>query len=143
MALNEKCKKTINGSTIKLKDSDGGPSIFRITNNNNSKISVFVIDNCQITTGERCDYLILPNERASIFVELKGNDVKKGISQIESTLLKLKGDLPAGNLYAVIVSTRCPLSNSEVMRHQDIFKRKYSCTLRVKSREYSCKTSDF
>lgn len=145
MALKASCKKGGLGSKVSLIDPDGGDSRFVINNDNKvpADLQVFVVDGCVITSGERCDYLVLPNKTAAVFVELKGGDVEKGLSQLRSSLNKLATSIKSRSRYAVLVPTRWPLPHYQLQRAQDEFRKKLGCKLKVKNLVYSSACSDW
>lgn len=112
-----------------------------IINPNHKGIHIITIDNCVIKDGERCDFLILHGNHNSfteeIYVELKGSDVKKAISQLETTINKIsceKNTFPKRCF--IIVRSHCPITTGELQVHQLIFKKKYNSTLRVREHSY-------
>ncbi|WP_071187851.1 hypothetical protein [Trichormus sp. NMC-1] len=91
-----------------VKDS-GNKQEYRITNENAKEICKIRIDRCLIKEGERCDYLILSCEdKLAFFVELKGHDLKKAITQIDSSLTKVIHKIQDFKIYARIVLNRNP-----------------------------------
>jgi hypothetical protein len=97
-----------NKKTIVVRDS-GNKQEYRVTNKNGKEICKIRVDGCLIKDGERCDYLILVCENQSaFFVELKGHDLKKAISQIDSSLTKLISEIKEFKIYARIVLNRNP-----------------------------------
>jgi hypothetical protein len=97
--------------TIVVKDS-GNKQEYRVTNDNGKEICKIKVDGCLIKEGERCDYLILSCEdKSAFFVELKGHDLQKALSQIDSSINKLKDEIPElqeFKIYARIVLNRNP-----------------------------------
>ncbi|MGM3308657.1 hypothetical protein ACSQ6I_22230 [Anabaena sp. WFMT] len=94
--------------TIVVKDS-GNKQEYRVTNDNGKEICKIKVDDCLITGGERCDYLILSCEdKLAFFVELKGHDLKKAIGQIDSSITKLITEMQDFKIYARIVLNRNP-----------------------------------
>ncbi|QJB46433.1 hypothetical protein [Dolichospermum flos-aquae] len=97
--------------TIVVRDS-GNKQEYRITNKNGKEICKIKVDGCLIKEGERCDYLILSCEdKSAFFVELKGHDLQKALSQIDSSINKLKDEIPElqeFKIYARIVLNRNP-----------------------------------
>ena len=97
--------------TIVVKDS-GNKQEYRVTNDNGKEICKIKVDGCLIKEGERCDYLILYCEdKSAFFVELKGHDLQKALSQIDSSINKLKDEIPElqeFKIYARIVLNRNP-----------------------------------
>lgn len=91
-----------------VKDS-GNKQEYRITNENAKEICKIRVDGCLIKEGERCDYLILSCEdKLAFFVELKGHDLKKAITQIDSSLTKVIHKIQDFKIYARIVLNRNP-----------------------------------
>jgi hypothetical protein len=65
--------------------------VYTLYNNSKLKIAKIQIDGCIFKEyTEKCDWLFLIEEHNAIFVELKGSDIEKGISQLLSTYDKLK-----------------------------------------------------
>jgi hypothetical protein len=97
--------------TIVVRDS-GNKQEYRVTNDNGKEICKIKVDGCLIKEGERCDYLILSCEdKSAFFVELKGHDLQKALSQIDSSINKLKDEIPElqeFKIYARIVLNRNP-----------------------------------
>ena len=97
--------------TIVVKDSRNKQE-YRVTNDNGKEICKIRIDGCLIKEGERCDYLILACEdKTAFFVELKGHDLQKALSQIDSSITKVKNEIQEFKefkIYARIVLNRNP-----------------------------------
>ncbi|MEH1777743.1 MAG: hypothetical protein V7L26_01040 [Nostoc sp.] len=69
-------------------------------------------DNCLIREGEKCDYLILNcQDKLAFFVELKGQDLKKALVQIDLSISILMHEIPDFKIYARIVLNRTPSPN--------------------------------
>lgn len=72
-------------------------------------IRQFRVDGGIFTTpeeGERCDYLLLNDTSTpprAYYIELKGSNIKKAISQIDTTVQKLSSSLPEYDIYRRIV----------------------------------------
>lgn len=90
----------------------GNSQEYRIVNASLKELCKIRIDGCLIEEGERCDYLLLNCEdRLAIFVELKGQDLIKAISQLESSinsLIKQFKQLADFKIYARIVLNKTP-----------------------------------
>ena len=94
--------------TIVVKDS-GNKQEYRVTNDNGKEICKIKVDGCLIKEGERCDYLILSCEdKSAFFVELKGHDLQKALSQIDSSINQLMTEIKEFKIYARIVLNRNP-----------------------------------
>lgn len=145
MSLDDGCVERISGTNVVLRDPDGGSSEFRlqIASEHRSCAKIYIVDNCLVKVGIRCDYLVLPNDAAAVFVELKGGDVEKGFAQLEASVSELGPSLPARSLYAVLVPTRCPIPQYETAKAQDRFRRRLNCRLRIKNRVSSWESGDF
>ena len=101
----------------------------------------FLVDGGIITTGVRCDKLIVvrlgdtsDSREAEIFVELKGKDIKHAIEQLEATLdNKIFGNKNVSKVKARIVGQSIPKNtgNSELERAKVRFMKKYNCDLRA------------
>lgn len=87
----------------------GNSQEYRVVNASQKELCKIRIDGCLIEEGERCDYLLLNCEdRLAIFVELKGQDLIKAISQIESSINFLIKQLADFKIYARIVLNKTP-----------------------------------
>lgn len=92
---------------------------------------------------ERCDYAVLAskseNKNSFFFIELKGTDLRKAISQLETSVLNLS-DLHAGyeNKYARAICTRIiPFISSEAQVSAIRFRKKYGFCLKWHSQQGS------
>lgn len=84
----------------------------------------FQIDGGVLPKGkdpERCDFLLLndSNQRA-YFIELKGSDIKKAISQIETTVAMIVDSLPEYTIYKRIIYH----SRTQALQNNDVTKWK-------------------
>lgn len=71
-----------------LKDRKGGKSIYRIENRSTSNFSIIDFENCVYEERQndvKCDFG-LKTDNSIYYVELKGSDVKNGITQLLETL---------------------------------------------------------
>ncbi len=145
MALDGECAIGVPGSNLTLRDPDGNDSTFRmrITASDRSHVHAYSVDGCLITDGQRCDYLVIPNAGSAVFIELKGGDVEKGISQLEQSVKVLASELNGRLKFAVLVPSRCPLPAYELQKAMDRFRRQHAVKLRVRNREYSCSSDEF
>lgn len=101
--------------------------------------AVYQIDNYIVTTGERCDKLVLVeydainNQWAEIFVELKGVDVRHAIEQLRSSINHPIFRHPTVHKrYARLVAQSIPRNsgNSIVERARDEFRKEYAVELK-------------
>lgn len=104
---------------------------------------VYQVDGCIITTGNKCDYLILARQDAatvdcerwkSIFVELKGKDVLHALEQLDATLdQSIFHHSSVDEVHARIVAKSFPANtaNTEFERARRRFKSKHkNCTFK-------------
>lgn len=94
--------------TIVVRDS-GNSQEYRVTNVSSKEFCKIRVDNCLIREGEKCDYLILNcQDKLAFFVELKGQDLKKALAQINSSISILMDEIQDFKIYARIVLNRTP-----------------------------------
>jgi hypothetical protein len=99
---------------ILLKDPKGGKKTWRFINNLNRCVCVVKIDDCVISSENKCDYLVLlcdDTGKAAFFVELKGRNFEHSCTQIAETIPKLKQYLPDFCIYARISTNNPPPSS--------------------------------
>ena len=104
------CKNCLFNSENAIFVARGKKSEFILENNKAKKVDKLIVDNCLLnakTRAEKCDYLFRILDDSLIFlVECKGSDVLKAVSQIDSTITILKGELNNFLVKGRIVSTR-------------------------------------
>jgi hypothetical protein len=89
-------------------------SVVRFENPNTNMVKLTIVDDCAITTGPRCDFLVnIDKIDKSVLVELKGSDVKRAIEQLSASQEQLSGHLKTMIVW-IVSSTRCPLASTEV-----------------------------
>jgi len=101
-------------------------------NPNRIKVKKILVDNCQITSGKRCDYLVI-YQSIENFIELKGSDISIVFKQLKETIKVLGNDSFQRNSY--IISSRSPLSSPQIQNERLKFKRKYKSKLIIKNNE--------
>jgi hypothetical protein len=129
------CESLVTHPLIVLKEKKS-----RITflNPRRNTVRRVVIDDCVITEGLRCDYLLINDSSVEHFVELKGSDVRHALAQLERTIKHVSVDVSQGKKKAFILSTRCPLASPEVQAYQLAFSKKYKAALVIGSSGYEC-----
>ena len=125
------CSQKVRHSKIVFEDGKGKCKMC-FDNPNRRVVTKILVDNCAITEGKRCDFLLLDHNSIEYFIELKGKQVAYACSQVEETIKKLTKDVLAIK-YSFIVSTACPLTTTEVQIFKATFKKKYNCSLIVKN----------
>ncbi|QSW89572.1 hypothetical protein J0383_01850 [Flavobacterium endoglycinae] len=131
-----------------IKANQGCCSKSKVASENNMKFEIntnedftrIEIDNCLISSQElqKCDFgFIRHSNNEFYFVELKGKDVKKALSQIENTISVFESSIikiPKEKRLAFIVSSRNPLSSPETNNLKQAFAKKYGKLLEIKNR---------
>lgn len=136
------CTEENNNSKITIVDkiSKNTKSQVILDNHNRKKIKIIQIEDCVIpkgTKGGRCDQLIvIPEDRCLIFIELKGNDVKKAIAQLIDSMNYIKqkcSSIQSHKIYCIIACTKCPMDSTKVQNEKKKFKEKYQAFLKINS----------
>ena len=125
------CSKKINDAKIVLIDGAGKTKMC-FNNPNKRQITKIKVDNCAITSGIRCDFMLVDHNSLEHYIELKGKQIIHACNQIEETIKRLSKNLSAIK-HSFIVSTACPLTTTEVQVLKANFKKKYNSTLKVKN----------
>lgn len=120
-------------SDLKIVFQDGErKSKMCFSNPNRRKVKKILVDNCLVTEGKRCDFLLIDHNEVEHFVELKGKQVQYACTQIIETIKKISTDINALK-FSFIVSSACPLTTTEVQVFKAIFRKKYNSVLHVKN----------
>ena len=90
------------------------------------------VDDCVITSGPRCDYLLIDSASTEYYVELKGSDVRRAFRQLEATIPQVSADKKGLAKHCFIVSTRCPSMSPEIQRKQRSFKKRFNASLLIR-----------
>ena len=131
-----KCEETKQGTQIVIKDpgSNNTRSKVRVQNHNKVKVRVIQVDDCVITQGKRCDYLLILPDEQEIYIELKGSKVVYAVEQIIASIPRLTIDKSKQKL-GFISSTRCPINSAEIQKFKKIARTKYNLKLTIKNGE--------
>tara|TARA_R100000935_G_C2780916_1_gene141666 strand:- start:188 stop:595 length:408 start_codon:yes stop_codon:yes gene_type:complete len=103
-----------------------------VKNDSQKDVLKVTVDGCEITSGIRCDYLMIVNEK-EYFIELKGQDVNHAIEQIEETIKSLSSDAKNSEKVSFIICTRSPLASTSIQNFQVKFRKKFRCKLIIKN----------
>lgn len=103
---------------------------FVLLNEGRKAFTVVRVDGCAITDVERCDYLVLV-ENEELFVELKGCDVPKAISQLTSSHERLHNSDYSTHWF--VVSSRSPLSSTQIQAQSIRIRKRFGAILLVKN----------
>lgn len=121
------CSEFLQHKTITL----GGKrtSILYLLNPQERRVEKIQVDDCAITEGLRCDWLILANDAApkeEIYVELKGSDVYHGVEQLEVTINKLSTDRARLRKRCFIVFSRNPMFLTDSQKYKVRFRKTFN-----------------
>jgi uncharacterized protein YjbI with pentapeptide repeats len=98
------------------------------------------IDDCLIPSKqvEKCDFGFIRHSNNELyFVELKGKNINKAMSQIISTVSNFEDNfikIPKEKRFGFIVSSRNPLSGTETNNLKQAFAKKYGKILEIKNK---------
>ena len=127
------CEATVNHRRIVFKENKRKITFY---NDDRKSIRRIIIDNCVITEGIKCDYLMIAEDDTEYYIELKGCDVRYAIQQIIRTIKTVSSDIVGLKKYSYIISSRCPLSSTETQLLRLKFKRRYNSVLKIKTNYY-------
>lgn len=109
----EQYTETTRNTKIKCKECR---SELLIINESKEIVKKTKLDNTVFTDKECCDYLIRTGKK-SFFIELKGTDIKKALSQLKSTLITLRPYISEHpKKTCILVHTRHPQMDSGIQR---------------------------
>ncbi len=106
-------------------------------NNDRNNVRQFQVDGGIFSKDDnctRCDYLLLNDDKeTAYYIELKGSDINKAISQIENTISMLHREIVNYAIYRRIVyrTGSHDVRGPQVLR----WKKKYGSSIRIESRE--------
>lgn len=109
MSLNSECRDYLGYKKDGAVTEKG--KTFRLINDSGFEFAIYKVDDCLIkgNNEQKCDYLFLVDknlECAAYFIELKGTDLTKAISQILNSIDRLYKSFHEHKIYARIVGTR-------------------------------------
>lgn len=109
-----------------------------LNNTNQVEVTCVVVDGCQITSGIRCDHLMLAKE-IEHFIELKGQDLMHAIEQLITSIKTLSSNASKQPKISYVICTRSPLNSTAIQNLQVQFRKNYNSQLIIKSSP--CRTS--
>ncbi len=113
-------------------------SILILNNTNQVEATCVVVDGCEITSGIRCDHLMLAKE-IEHFIELKGQDIMHAIEQLITSIKTLSSNAAKQPKISYVICTRSPLSSAAIQNLQVQFRKNYNSQLIIKNSP--CRTS--
>jgi hypothetical protein len=136
MDIPNECKSLSNSRKIVIRDKGSkNPVCIVFMNKSSLNVDIIDVDDCVIKSGVRCDYLLILND-TEYYVELKGSDVSHAVKQIERTVKLLSKKPKTQPKHCFVISSRCPLSGTEIQEIQLKFKKHYNSSFRVKNTYY-------
>ncbi len=110
-------------------------SKFEVLNRNRIEVKKVEVDGCLINDGrEKCDWIIAVDSiNKAFFIELKGCDVDKAISQLKSTLEHTKSKYQTFDRSCFAVTTRVPKHGASMRKKSLEFFRQTKTTLSIKN----------
>jgi hypothetical protein len=123
------CSKILRDKKIKL--SGKRTSTVYLLNPTERAVQRIEVDDCAITIGLRCDWLVLLNDsisRVEIYVELKGSDVPHAIKQIEATIKRMSADHMKRQKRSLVVLKQVPIERTVVQNTRQRFQRDFNST---------------
>ncbi|KAA6322012.1 hypothetical protein EZS27_028406, partial [termite gut metagenome] len=111
-------------------------SEFRLNNPGRKEIICVKVDGCAIKDGIRCDWMII-DSGVEHYIELKGRDVTHALEQLKQSIQRLSNDPAKEIKFAFVVSTRCPLSGTDVQKMQKMFKDEFKANLTIKNSPFT------
>lgn len=133
----EACSTDTIDSIITVRENK---SKFEVYNRSKKNIRKVQVDGCLISDDkEKCDWIIEvdSDKKMALFVELKGCNLDKAISQLSSTLHDTRKKYFDYERSCYAVTTRIPKHNSDVRKRSIEFYKRNKVTLQVKNVVFS------
>lgn len=119
-------------STDKILTFTENRSKLTLVNIDKAKITKVRVDGCQITSGIRCDYLVIA-KNIEHYIELKGQDISHAIEQLIATIKELSLDIVKQQKSSYVICTRSPLTSASIQNLQIKFRKQFNSKLIIKS----------
>ena len=127
----DKCSEKISHKNILIEEKKS--SIIVFINENSIELTKVQVDGCLDIQGVKCDWLLIINEPyIEIYIELKGSDVEHAFDQIENTIKIVSKNYKTVLKYCYIITTRCPITSTQIQVKAKSFRSKYNAVLRIK-----------
>ena len=127
----DKCSEKISHKNILIEEKKSSKIVF--INENSIELTKVQVDGCLDIQGVKCDWLLIINEPyIEIYIELKGSDVEHAFDQIENTIKIVSKNYKTVLKYCYIITTRCPITSTQIQVKAKSFKKNYNAVLKVK-----------
>ena len=106
-------------------------STLYLLNPQGRRVEKIQVDDCAITEGLRCDWLVLLNDMISkeeIFVELKGSDIYHAVEQLKASVEKLSADRTRFPKRCLVAFSRNPMFQTDVQNCMKRFKKEFNAS---------------
>jgi hypothetical protein len=130
--MKEECCITNNNKLVVFEETRSKLIIENIDKVEATKVTV---DDCEIKEGVRCDFMYIIKD-SEIYIELKGQDIKHAIEQLEATIKKLSTNPKTKKKKSFVICTRSPLSSASIQNVRVKFRKNYNSDFIVKSSPY-------
>jgi hypothetical protein len=130
--MKEECCITNNNKLVVFEETRSKLIIENIDKVEATKVTV---DDCEIKEGVRCDFMYIIKD-LEIYIELKGQDIKHAIEQLEATIKKLSTNPKTKKKKSFVICTRSPLSSASIQNVRVKFRKNYNSDFIVKSSPY-------
>lgn len=94
-----------------------------------------VVDGCQITSGIRCDHLMIAKD-VEHFIELKGQDLMHAIEQLITSIKTLSSNASKQQKISYIICSRSPLNSAAIQNLRLNFRKHFNSDLIIRSSPY-------
>lgn len=129
----DRCTTVTKGKCVVVQEKK---SRFELINKKGLEVKKVQVDGCLIRDHrEKCDWIIsleAPTKRA-MFIELKGKDIDKAISQLKATLSHTKSKYDQYQRECYAVTTRIPKHGTTTRRKCMDFHKATKTTLSIKN----------
>ncbi|MBE9249453.1 MULTISPECIES: hypothetical protein [Aphanizomenonaceae] len=127
----DKCSEKISHKNILIEEKKSSKIVF--INENSIELTKVQVDGCLDIQGVKCDWLLIINEPyIEIYIELKGSDVEHAFDQIENTIKIVSKNYKTVLKYCYIITTRCPITSTQIQVKAKLFKKNYNAVLKIK-----------
>jgi hypothetical protein len=127
------CSEFVEDKKIKL--SGKHTSTFYFLNPQQREVEKIQVDDCAITDGPRCDWMVVLDDTTSkeeLFVELKGTGVSRGVEQVLATIETLSKNATGLRKRSFVVFNRNPMSGTDLQKFKKIFLRDFNSEFDLK-----------
>lgn len=107
-----------------------------VKNSKKRSVKKIRVDGCLISNEhEKCDWLVATTDAPfrALYIELKGCDVKKAVSQLRNTVSLTKAEFKEHKKECYAITTRIPKHGTDIRKLAMDFHKETNATLSVKN----------